>query len=225
MEQFLSDPSIYTLVRGPLVWLAFLVFLVGMFYRIITTLKMAKREKIIYPYLSLKYTFRSILVWLTPYASISMRRHPWFTLVTFIFHLCVIITPIFLVGHIELWYESWEISWWSLPVGLSDAMTILALICIVLLIIRRLTQSDLKFLTSTSDYVILIIVALPFLTGFLAYHELLLEYKILLTIHMFSGELMLIAIPFTKLSHMFMFFLTRTHTGSEFGSVRQSRDY
>lgn len=225
MEQFLKDPSIYSFVRGPMVWIAFLVFFFGMVYKIFHTLQLAKKEKIIYPYLSLKYTLRSLIHWLTPYGSISMRKHPWFTFVTFIFHVCLILTPIFLKGHIELWQESWNISWWGFPVALSDAMTVIAIVAGLLLIIRRIFQPDVKFLTEKEDYFVFGVVLLPFLTGFFAYHELLFEYKTMLTIHMLSGEIMLIAIPFTKLSHMFMFFLTRAHTGSEFGAVRHSKDY
>ncbi len=225
MEQFFKDPSIYTFVRGPLLWLAFLVFFLGIFYRIATTLREAKKEKIVYPYLSLRYTLRSLFRWLIPYGSISMRRHPWFTAITFLFHICLIAVSLFLVAHVELWYESWEIRWWTLPVSLADGMTLIVIFCIILLILRRLFQSDIRFLTSSSDYLVLTLVALPFITGFFAHHELVLEYKTMLTIHMLSGEIMLMAIPFTKLSHMFMFFLTRAHTGSEFGAVRHSRDF
>lgn len=225
MEQFLNNPSIYTFVRGPLVWLAFIVFFIGMFYRIFTTLKMAKKEKVIYPYLSLKYTLRSIFHWIVPFSSISMRRHPWFTLFSFVFHLFAIVTPIFLTAHMELWNESWNLNLWSLPTDLTDSMTVIVILCLIFFFLRRLFQRDIKFLTSYSDFTVLIIVALPFVTGFLAHHELLLEYKTMLTIHMLAGEIMLISIPFTKLSHMFMFFLTRAHTGSEFGAVRRSRDY
>lgn len=225
MEQFLKDPSIYTLVRGPLVWLAFLIFIIGTLYRVMKILRTARNDKIIYPYLSLKFTIRSLLVWLTPFGSISMRKHPWFTTITFLFHICILMTAIFLTGHIELWQESWGISWWALPVGLADAMTIAVILILALLVIRRITQKDVRFLTSTSDYITLTLVALPFITGFLAHHELLIEYKVMLTIHMLSGEIMLIAIPFTKLSHIFIFFLTRAHTGSEFGAVRHTRDF
>ncbi|MEN2995063.1 MAG: TmcC family electron transfer complex membrane anchor subunit [Thermodesulfovibrio sp.] len=225
MEQFLKDPSIYTLARGPLVWIAFLVFFVGMFYRIWKVLTLAKKEKIIYPYLSLKYTLRSITHWIIPYASISMRRHPWFTIITFVFHICLIFTPIFLLAHIELWYESWKIRWWSLPQSIADVMTVTVILCAILLLIRRVIQSDVRFLSTKGDYFALVITVLPFITGFLAHHELLLDYKIMLLIHFISGEIMLILIPFTKLSHMFLFWLTRAHTGSEFGAVRHSRDY
>jgi nitrate reductase gamma subunit len=225
MEQFFKDPSIYTLVRGPLVWLAFFVFFIGMFYRIWITIKLAKKEKVIYPYLSLKYTLRSIIHWLTPYGSISMRKHPWFTLITYIFHVCVILTPIFISGHVELWYDSWKISWWSIPQDLADAMTLIVIFCLILLLIRRIVQSDVRFLTEKGDYLAIALVAAPFITGFLAHYELLLDYKLMLTIHMITGEIMLISIPFTRLSHMFFFWLTRAHTGSEFGAVRHSKDY
>ncbi len=212
-------------MRGPLVWIAFIVFIGGTFYRIYKTIQLAKKEKIIYPYLSLKYTLRSFIHWLTPYGSISMRRHPWFTLITFVFHISVILTPIFLAGHIELWYESWKLNWWSLPQGLADAMTLIVIVSLILLLIRRLIQSDIKFLTGKGDYLAIALVALPFITGFLAHYELLIEYKTMLTIHMITGEIMLATIPFTRLSHMFFFWLTRAHTGSEFGAVRHSRDY
>lgn len=225
MEQFFSDPSIYTLVRGPLVWIAFIVFFGGTFYRMWKTLKLAKKEKVIYPYLSFKYTLRSIFHWLTPFGSISMRAHPWFTLLTFVFHICVIITPLFLSGHIELWYDSWKLSWWSLPQDLADAMTVIVIVCLILLVIRRVVQPDVRFLTGKGDYLAIALVAGPFITGFLAHYELLLEYKLMLTMHMITGEIMLIAIPFTRLSHMFFFWLIRAHTGSEFGAVRHSKDY
>lgn len=225
MEQFFKDPSIYTLARGPLVWLAFIVFFAGVFYRLYNTIQLAKKEKVIYPYLSFKYTLRSLIHWLIPFASISMRRHPWFTLLTFVFHICVILTPVFLAGHIELWYDSWKISWWSIPQGLADAMTLIVILALILLVIRRIVQPDVRFLTGNGDYLAIVIVASTFITGFFARYELLLEYKVMLTIHMIMGEIMLATIPFTRLSHIFMFFLTRAHTGSEFGAVRHSRDY
>jgi nitrate reductase gamma subunit len=89
---------------------------------------------------------------------------------------------------------------------------------------RRLVLPEAKFVTFVSDYVILAIVAAPFITGFLAYHQWF-GYKIWLILHMLSGEIMLAAIPFTRLSHMLFFPLNRAYIGSEFGAVRHSRDW
>jgi hypothetical protein len=78
--------------------------------------------------------------------------------------------------------------------------------------------------TYVSDYLLLAVVMLPFLTGFLAYHQLG-PYRPMLILHMLAGEIMLIAIPFTRLSHMLFFFFTRAYMGSEFGNVRNARDW
>jgi nitrate reductase gamma subunit len=70
----------------------------------------------------------------------------------------------------------------------------------------------------------LAIVVAPFVTGFLAYHQWL-GYKFWLILHILSGEIMLVAIPFTRLSHMFFFPMTRGYLGSEFGYVRHVKDW
>jgi nitrate reductase gamma subunit len=62
------------------------------------------------------------------------------------------------------------------------------------------------------------------MTGFLAYHQLLLSHKTMVILHILFGEIMLIAIPFTRLTHMFYFFLTRSFMGSQF-ALWHSRDW
>jgi nitrate reductase gamma subunit len=44
-------------------------------------------------------------------------------------------------------------------------------------------------------------------------------------LHIISGEVMLVAIPFTRLSHMLFAPLTRAYMGSEFGGVRHAKDW
>ena len=66
--------------------------------------------------------------------------------------------------------------------------------------------------------------AAPFITGFLAYHQWF-AYPVLMILHVITGEIMLVAIPFTRLSHMLFAPLTRAYMGSEFGKVRHARDW
>jgi nitrate reductase gamma subunit len=224
MYDFIKDPSIYNLVRGPLVWVAFIIFFGGSIYKVREMILLAKKEKVVYPYLSLKYTLRSLLHWLIPFASRNWRRRPMMTIVTFAFHICLVFTPVFLFSHNTLWYESWVISWWTLSEGLADIMTMVVIFGCLYFFIRRLVAPEVKFVTFAADYLILAITFLPFITGFLAYHQLLLSYKLMVTLHMFFGEIMLIAIPFTRLGHMFYFFLTRSYMGSQF-AFWHSRDW
>lgn len=216
--------DLYEIVRGPLAWAALLVFVLGTVYRIVSMLIEARKDKVIYPYLSLKYGLRSLMHWLIPFGSVNMRKRPVMTVVTFVFHICLVLTPVFLLAHIVLWYESWKIQWWSLPEGAADVMCVLVVLACVFLLVRRIVAPEVRNVTFLSDYVLLAVVMLPFLTGFLAYHQWG-PYRPMLTLHILAGEIMLVAIPFTRLSHMFFFFFTRAYMGSEFGYVRSARDW
>ena len=216
--------DLYEIVRGPLAWVALLVFFLGTIYRIVSMLVEARKDKVVYPYMSLKYGLRSLMHWLIPFGSVNMRKRPVMTVVTFVFHICLVLTPIFLLAHIVLVYESWQVQWWSLPEGAADVMSVLVFLACVFLLVRRIVSPEVQNVTFLSDYVLLAVVALPFLTGFLAYHQLG-PYRPMLICHILAGEIMLMAIPFTRLSHMLFAPLTRAYMGSEFGGVRHAKDW
>ncbi len=146
------------------------------------------------------------------------------TIMTFAFHSCLIITPLFALAHLILLDESWGFRWGALPESLADVMTLVVIAGCVFFLARRLKLPEVRYLTSTSDYVLLAIVAAPFITGFLAYHQWF-GYPIFLLLHILSGEIMLMAIPFTRLSHMLYSPFTRAYMGSEFGKVRKAKDW
>jgi nitrate reductase gamma subunit len=215
----------YLFITGPLAWVTFIVFIVGCLYRLISMLYLVnQKEKFIFNYMSWKYSFRSIFHWIVPFATTNWRLHPVLTIVTFVFHICLIVTPVFLLSHIVLWEEAWNISWWSLPDGLADVMALLVVAACIFFLVRRIRLPEVQFVTSASDYVILAIVAAPFITGFIAYHQWI-HYPFFLNLHILSGEIMLVAIPFTRLSHMIFSPFTRAYMGSEFGGVRHAKDW
>lgn len=214
----------YEFVSGPLVWISFILFIAGSLYRLVSMFRLARKDKVIYPYMSLKYGLRSLIHWIIPFASTNMRKRPAMTVITFAFHICLVLTPIFLLSHNLLWYQSWKISWWTLSEGTADVMTVIVILAGICFLIRRLLLPEVRFVTFVSDYALLAIALAPFLTGFLAYHQWL-PYKTMLILHILSGEIMLIAIPFTRLSHMLFFAFTRAYMGSEFGAVRNSKDW
>jgi nitrate reductase gamma subunit len=217
--------DIYDIVRGPLAWAAFIVFIGGGLYRIVSMLILVnKKESFIFSYMSLWYSLRSIIHWIIPFGSVNSRRHPVMTIVTFAFHICLILVPVFLLAHVVLWDESFNITWWSLPDRIADIMTVIVIIACGYFLWRRLVLPEVKFVTSWSDYILLSIVAAPFVTGLFAYHQWF-GYKFMLILHMLTGEIMLAAIPFTRLSHMLFFPFTRAYIGSEFGAVRHVKDW
>jgi hypothetical protein len=209
----------YEFVRGPLLWVSFIVFIGGMIFRVATLISLSKKkDKVVYDHFNTGWALRSIFHWLLP-LNRTVTQYPVYSILTYLFHILLLGVPIFLLAHNILWYESWQISWWSLPEDVADYLSLLMLALILFLMIRRMVVSYARIVTTAYDYALLLVVALPFLTGYLAYHQWI-NYQLMLILHILSGELMLILIPFTKLSHMVLFFLSRAHIGSEFGQRR-----
>jgi nitrate reductase gamma subunit len=103
-------------------------------------------------------------------------------------------------------------------------MTLIVIASCIFFLVRRKVMPDVKFLTDSSDYLILAMVAAPFITGFWAYHQFA-GYQLATVLHILSGEILIAAIPFTRLSHMILYPFTRGYMGSEFGAVRHAQDW
>lgn len=216
---------LYKIISGPMVWLAFGVFIGGSLYRISEIWRLVlRKEKFLLSYMSLKYSLRSLAHWLTPFGTLNMRLHPVMTVVSFGFHLCLLLAPIFLLAHIVLWEEAWQVRWWALPDTLADVMTLAVPAACVYFAARRILRPEVRYVTAKSDYFFLCAIALPFLSGFYCRQQWP-GYAAALMIHMISGQVMLAMIPFSRLSHMIVMWFTRSYMGSEFGGVRHARDY
>ncbi len=217
--------ALYQFVCGPLAWVAFGLFFGGCLFRLLQLLNLAHRkERSIFSYFSLRYSLRSLFHWMIPFGSESMRKNPTMTVVAFAFHICLLLTPIFLLAHVILLEEAWGIRWWTLPDGVADVMTMIVVAACGYFLHRRLRRPEVKYVTSASDYLILAIVAAPFITGLYCSLDLP-GYQVMVIAHILSGEIMLAAIPFTRLVHMVYAVLTRAYTGSEFGGIRHARDW
>ena len=214
----------YELSRGPLVWIAFAILLIGSVYRIVSIARLAKKDKVFWPYMNWGAGLRSIMHWTLPYGSRNMRLRPVFTALSFLFHICLILTPILTVAHVMLWRESWGVSWWTLPDTLSKVMTIIVIVGALTFLLRRIANPTVRFVTSKSDFVLVVLVLAPFATGLMAYYQVF-DYQTIIIIHMWTGAIWMAMIPFTRIAHMLFFPLTRAYMGSEFGHVRGTKDW
>lgn len=217
--------SFIEFIMGPMVWISFGICIVGIFSRLILIIRQTReKENFIFSYLSFKHSMRSILAWLTPYLPASTRQSPVFYTVSYIFHILLFLVPLFLLSHIALLEESLGWSWFSLNDKVADALSIAVVIALIFFAVRRLSTPEIKYLTGPLDYVFLVLVALPFISGIIAYHQLF-AYQWMVILHVLSAELVLILIPFTRLFHMISGPLTRAYTASEFGAVRHAKDW
>lgn len=217
--------ALYQFVSGPLVWASFALFLGGSAWRLYSLVSLSRKKDVyVFEYFSLPYALRSIVHWMVPFMNVNSRQNPILTVVAFIFHLFLIIAPLFVIGHVVMLDKAFGISWVTLPDGAADAMSLAVIGACVFFAVRRMTVREVKYVTSASDYVILVLAAAPFVTGILAYHQLF-NSGFMTILHILTGEAMLVAIPFSRLSHMLYAPLTRAYIGSEFGAVRHARDW
>jgi nitrate reductase gamma subunit len=217
--------DIYAFVSGPLVWVAFGVFLFGSLGKLAHQIALARRkDPEVLLYFDWRFALRSILAWLLPFKARSWRMDPSFTVATFLFHIFLLAAPIFLSAHVILLEQAWGVSYWTLSDWAADSMTLIVLACCLFFAVRRWRNPTRRFVGSFQDWLVLILVVLPFLTGFLAYHQIG-PYLPLIILHVLTGEALLMALPFTRFAHVLLALPMRGYIGSEFGGVRKAKDW
>lgn len=214
----------YEFLTGPMLWISFGVFFVGLAYRVVWYIRGLswKLDRVAYRKhmgLGVRGAVRSVLYWLVPFGSVGWRTKPIFTLMFYAFHSGLVIVPLLLEGHAVMIEEGLGIPWPSMPMWLADALTIAALIAAVGIAIRRFALPEVRILTTSYDYFLLAISTAPLFTGFMAANEIG-GYQFWLLAHILSAEILLILIPFTKLYHVVGFFLSRAQLGMDFGIKR-----
>ncbi len=143
----------------------------------------------------------------------------------YVFHLAFFVALLFYLPHVLFFEDVFKgliglnfsdvarFRWPVLPgdvIYLSAAVS-LAGLCVV--IVHRLANPVLRFISTFDDYFSWFATAAPVVTGMLAYAHLGARYETLLAAHIFSVELLLIWFPFGKLMHTFSMFMLRGLTG------------
>ena len=218
----------YQFITGPLLWLSFGIFFIGLTMRVVNYIRGLdwQADRVAYgTHLSmgLKGALQSIVHWLVPFGSVGWRAKPLYTIIFFVFHIGLVVTPLFLQGHAVLLKERWGLNWPTIPMPVADLLTIGVMVATVCLAIRRLALPEVRIVTTAYDYFLLLLTVTPFATGFLSVYQAPNPGDIAnfwIYAHILSGELLLVAIPFTKLFHIVGYFLSRGQLGMDFGIKR-----
>jgi len=215
----------YAFLTGPALWATFIIFIGGLVVRVAFLAGLSReRDRVFYNHADMSWGWRSIIHWLIPLGSASVRQQPIFALVVYVFHVCLLAVPLFLNAHNLLWDESFGVSLWAMSDKLADILAMVVIGCGIFLFIRRLVRPEVRILTGVWDYTLLLLTLAPFVTGVLAYHQWG-PYETILILHILFAEVLLIVIPFSKLGHIILFFFTRAFIGFEMGGRRGARTW
>ncbi len=147
----------------------------------------------------------------------TFQRSTFDVIVGTLWHVGFIAVLLLFIPHVELIKQTFGVAWPALPNPVSDAITAVTLAGLIAGLVHRLTQPVKRFLSTPQDYLIWVVTFLPVLTGYLAYHRLIGPYPLILGAHILSVELLMIVLPFTKLTHIFTAFIARWYNGATFG--------
>jgi len=139
--------------------------------------------------------------WLFPIHKI--RQRTLYGVTTVVFHTSIILTPILLAGHIALIRRGTGLRWPAIPNAFADVLTVTAVLAVLALILQRAFQSDSRAIGKFRDYAILVLVAIPFASGFLVMHPSMnpFQFDATLLVHVMSANLIMMLIPISKISH------------------------
>ena len=211
-------------ITGPLFLISLGVFVFGLAIRAVLYVRGldARLERVAYSYhteRSIPGVLTSIFKWLIPGGTSGWRCQPVATVLFFLLHFGAVLVPLFLLGHTVMLETYLGVSLPSLPGGVADVLSIMAISGLVLLALRRMSSPALRQLNSGQDWLILLLTLLPFATGLMARLDGS-AYQTWMIAHVLSGELFLLLAPFTKLSHIVLFFMSRAQIGMDFAIKR-----
>lgn len=136
---------------------------------------------------------------------------------SYVFHIGLLIVVFFFIPHTQLFRDVFGVFWGGWPNYIIDFFTVLSIAALLYTLVQRFVDPARRILTRWSDYLAWLVTFLPFLTGYMAYHRLGLDYTTMLALHILSVELLMVLLPLTKLTHAVTFAMSRWYTGSNNG--------
>jgi hypothetical protein len=145
------------------------------------------------------------------------------TLNAYAYHIGLAVVVFGFVPHIAFIKRLTGLAWPAVPSWLFVAAVGFVFGGLLYALMARLTSPVMRLLSNFDDYASWVVTILPMLTG-MAVLNLSLDspypvkslYPVPVAVHLLSVELLLVWLPFSKLSHAFLVFFSRGATGAAF---------
>lgn len=214
----MSEVDFLLWVKGPAFTVAVVIFVAGMVLRIVEILSLGRApERAAKRGSGVQGGLREMWRRSVPADKATLQRSLFTVVAGYVFHLGFFIVLFLLAAHIEFFRSIVGFGWPNLSTPIVDAVAVVTMVTLVLVLIDRLRHPVKRFLSTPSDYVVWAVTFLPLLTGYMAYHHLLLSPELMLALHILSVEALLVVFPFTKLTHAFTLFMARWYSGYALG--------
>ena len=204
--------------RGPGLQWSLIILVLGIVWRVLGALLISARKDLAKAREpgGLKKGFGAIVSRSLPAEAFEKRiRFQHFT--GYAWHVALFITVLFFGPHILFFESILGFRWPNLPNGVVLFAGAVAIAILIALLIRRATNPVMKLISNFDDYLSVIVVLAPLVTGILAFAHIGARYETMLAVHLLSVEAMFVWFPFGKLMHTAMTFPSRYQAGTWFG--------
>lgn len=210
----MSEIELLEWARGPGFQIAVIIFVAGVIIRFAEILLLGRKPNLAEAKGSaMRGGLRTIVSRSFPDKS-TFQRSAFTEVSGWIFHAGLFITIFLFTPHILMFKDIIGFGWPALPTPVIDAMAVVTIIALLAILIHRINNKALKFISTKEDYFVWLITILPLITGYIAFHRIGMTAPTLLALHILSVELLMVTFPFTKLMHAFTIALSRWYNGA-----------
>jgi nitrate reductase gamma subunit len=209
--------------RGPLFEVALVVFIAGMAYRLVRVVALGWNRNRVPPRgsraagVTTTYAKGLFALPFVPWVRDTFRGSELTYLAGGLFHLGLFVVILLGTAHMLVWKSLLGFGWPTLALPIVDWLAAAAIVAMLLLLINRFTHPVIRKLSGPREALNWVFVFLPMVTGYMMTHHMFFRYEVLYSLHMLSVDVMLVWIPFSRISHFVFYFFSRTIHGVEFG--------
>jgi nitrate reductase gamma subunit len=132
------------------------------------------------------------------------------------FHIGFFVIFLLFVPHIVFIKGVIGLTWPGLPGWAIYYISLITILALLAVLIRRLTNPVIRMLSNPDDYISWFLTISPVVTGLMVTSHIGMPYETLLAIHLLNVEALMIWFPFGKLMHAFFIWPCRGFTGAHF---------
>ncbi len=201
--------------RGPALEISIYILIAGALWRLLGIVLLKNKADLSEPRASGGLRGALKVIWTRSFTAPVFKKATIYSkTLAYSLHIGLFITIFFFVPHIVFFKDIVGFGWPGLPNSAIFFVGVITVGMALALLVRRLTHPVLKLLSNFDDYFSWLVTILPVITGLIIPIRFGVRYETLLAIHILSVALLLVWLPFSKLAHTFLIFVSRGTTGA-----------
>jgi len=203
--------------KGPALQVAAYILVAGSIWRFVGIMLLKEKPDFSEPRQSAGFLAALKVIYTRSFTATPFKPATMYPkMMAYVMHIGLFMVVFLFVPHIMFFQGFLGFGWPGLPNSVIFIGGVAAVVSGIALLVRRITNPVLRLISNFDDYFSWFVTILPIVTGLLIPVRFGIRYETLLAVHILSVALLMIWLPFGKLGHTFLVFITRGTTGIVF---------